>query len=70
MLTCRITLSERGILNLKFQNESRQACQLNESLHKAVRIFLPELETQKNTQHPPKVVFDFFFQIDCASLVT
>ena len=67
MLTCKITLSERGILNLKFQNESRQACQLNESLHKAVRIFLPELETQENTQHPPKVVFDFFFHIDCAS---
>ena len=70
MLTCKITLSERGILNLKFQNECQQARQWNESLHKAVRIFLPELETQKNTQHPPKVVFDFFFQIDCASLVT
>merc|ERR1719264_500657 len=27
MLTCRITLSERGILNLKFRNESRRACQ-------------------------------------------
>ena len=49
MLTCKITLSERGILNLKFQNECQQARQWNESLHKAVRIFLPELETQKKT---------------------
>jgi len=57
MLTCRITLSERGILNLKFQNESRQACQLNESLHKAVRIFWPKLETLKPPSTIQKVSF-------------
>ena len=67
MLTCRITLSERGILNLKFRNESRQACQWNESLHKAVRIFWPKLETLKPPSTIQKVVFNFCFHIDSAS---
>jgi len=67
MLTCRITLSERGILNLKFRNESRQACQWYESLHKAVRIFWPKLETLKPPSTIQKVVFNFCFHIDSAS---